>query len=113
MLRRHHMDLVVVLIPSQYRIYGPLLKHPREPFGTDPILEGMESALRASGVPVVNLTPVLTTAARDGLAAHRYIYFRDDTHWNAQGIALAAKAIAPRVRETMAAPHSRPPTGPR
>ncbi len=113
MLRRHHMDLVVVLIPSQYRIYGPLLKHPREPFGTDPILEGMESALRAGGVPVVNLTPVLATAARDGLAAHRYLYFRDDTHWNAQGIALAATAIAPKVREMMTAPHSRPPTGPR
>lgn len=103
MLRRYHMDLLVVLIPSQYRIYGPLLRHPREPFGADPILEGLESGLRAVGVPTVNLTPVLTTAARDGLATHRYFYFRDDTHWNAEGIALAAAAIAPKVSEMMTA----------
>lgn len=106
MLRRYHMDLLVVLIPSQYRIYGPLLRHPGERFGTDPILEGIESGLRAGGVPVINLTPVLTAAARDGLAAHRYIYFRDDTHWNAQGIALAATALASKVREMMTAPGS-------
>ena len=103
MLRRYHMDLLVVLIPSQYRIYGPLLRHPRERFGTVPILDGIESGLRAIGIPVLNLTPVLATAARDGLAAHRYVYFRDDTHWNAQGIALAATAIAPKVRELMTA----------
>jgi lysophospholipase L1-like esterase len=35
----------------------------------------------------------------------RYTYFRDDTHWNAHGVDVAARAIAERLRELEADRH--------
>ncbi len=93
-LRERNFTLVVVLVPSQYRVYGPLVQHPSPVAARDTFLDDLEQALRAAGVSVVNPTQQLMDAARDGLAAHRYVYWRDDTHWNPAGVAIAAREIA-------------------
>ncbi|MBM3561390.1 MAG: hypothetical protein FJX53_16260, partial [Alphaproteobacteria bacterium] len=46
------------------------------------------------GIAFVDLTPSLAEAAQAGLAHGRLVYWRDDTHWNAAGIDVAAAAIA-------------------
>jgi len=56
-------------------------------------LNRLERALRAMGVPVLNLTPLLSAEAARQLKHGRYLYWPDDVHWNARGIALAAAAI--------------------
>src|SRR6267143_1402573 len=43
-----------------------------------------------SGIPLLDLTEPLLTAAR----ADRVPWFWGDTHWNAEGHAVAAKALA-------------------
>lgn len=92
-LERDNLDLLVVLVPTSYTVYRPLLAEPPPAPPFPPYLERLEGRLRAAGVPVVNLTaPFMAQAERD-LPCGQYIYWRDDHHWNARGIALAAREI--------------------
>src|SRR5215470_16553365 len=52
-----------------------------------------EDELRAAGMVVINLTRALQLAAVSGLERHEYVYWRDDTHWNERGVAIAAAEI--------------------
>jgi hypothetical protein len=99
-LRAHDLELLVVLVPSQYIVYGPLSRNTPPSADRGDYLGAIERGLVASGVPVVNLTETFRAAARDGLEAHRYIYWHDDTHWNRDGAALAARKIADAMTRT-------------
>jgi hypothetical protein len=57
------------------------------------LLRALADRLRAAGVPVVDSTPLLAAQAAERLPRHEYLYWRDDTHWNAAGIRLAAEAV--------------------
>jgi hypothetical protein len=103
-------DLVVVLVPGKYRVYRPFLvdQKPTEN-GAGGYLDRLEAALRAIGVPVLNLTPLLSAQVARHLEHGEYLYWRDDIHWNADGIALAAAAIQtrwPLPGAPCGAPHS-------
>lgn len=87
-------SLVVVLVPRKYTVYAPLLSSPDPgPEASVRYLSDLESRLSAEGIPVVNLTTPFRAAAETGLARGSYIYFPDDTHWNAAGAGLAARQI--------------------
>ena len=67
----------------------------------------MEADLRAGGIAVVNLIQALRVAAKAGLERHEYVYWRDDTHWNGRGVAIAAAEILrviPTLREACRRP---------
>ncbi len=94
-LERDRIRLVVVLVPKKFTVYAPLLDPP-EP-GIDQMArfhERLERRLRDAGISVVNLTGPFQAAAAAGLDARAYIYWNDDTHWNARGIAVAAREVA-------------------
>jgi hypothetical protein len=98
-LHQHNFSLLVFLVPSRNTVYGPLLADQRPSVvGPDQsqYLANIEAQLVAARVPVVNLDPVLRTAAETELARGQMIYFPDDSHWNALGIAHAARAISQR-----------------
>jgi SGNH hydrolase-like domain, acetyltransferase AlgX len=102
-LARRGLTLAVVLVPNKYSVYHQLLADPPS-VGTEPgeMLERVEANLRAAGIAVVNLTPVLRVAAKSGLERHEYVYWRDDTHWNGRGVAVAAAEIVrviPKLRQ--------------
>ena len=97
-LRRERVVLLVVLAPKKHTVYGPLLERRRDSELGAQSLARIEAGLKAARVPVANLTEPLRAAAALELAAGRYVYFLDDTHWNAAGIAEAARAIAPVLR---------------
>lgn len=93
-LRNEHLDLLVLLVPSKYWVYRPfLVDQPMLGDGAGDYLARLERELRAAGIPVLNLAPMFATQAAAHLARHEYLYWLDDTHWNAQGIDLAAAAI--------------------
>jgi SGNH hydrolase-like domain, acetyltransferase AlgX len=93
-LARDDLDLLVVLLPTAYTVHRPLLAPPEPPApAAPPYLARLEARLRAAGVPVVNLTGPLTTQAARALERGAYLYWRDDHHWNARGIAVAAGEI--------------------
>jgi hypothetical protein len=97
-LRRDGVRLLVVLAPRKYTVYGPLVDGGIGDVDTGArLLTRIAQRLTDRGVPVVDLTPALRAAARDSLAAGRYVYFLDDTHWNARGIAVAADTVAAAV----------------
>ena len=107
-LAKHGLTLVVVLVPNKYAVYHQLLADPPS-LGTEPgeILERVEAKLRAAGIPVVNLTHVLRMAAKAGLGRQEYVYWRDDTHWNGQGVAVAVAEIVrviPELRQACRLP---------
>jgi hypothetical protein len=93
-LRTEHLDLLVLLVPGKYWVYRPfLVDQPPAGDGAGDYLTRVERELRAAGVPVLNLAPMFAGQVAAHLARHKYLYWLDDVHWNAQGIDLAAAAI--------------------
>jgi len=86
--------LVVVLVPSKYLVYQPLLSHP----GPSPDLKShwdqFQEDLQRAGIATVNLTSDLRMQAVKDLPSGKYDYFVDDTHWNQSGIHVGAVAIS-------------------
>lgn len=97
-LRADSIRLLVVLAPKKHTVYGRWLEQRRDEESGAESLARIAAALEAKRVPVVNLTEALRTEAEIELAAGRFVYFLDDTHWNAAGIAAAARVIAPALR---------------
>ncbi|HEX4628346.1 MAG TPA: hypothetical protein VH137_06095 [Gemmatimonadales bacterium] len=96
-LRAEHFRLLVVLVPTKYAVYAPLLRTPDPgPDRAAPYLADLARQLAADGIAVVDLTPPYRAAAAHALAQGRYIYFLDDTHWNAAGVGIAAQEIGRR-----------------
>ena len=93
-VRKERLDLLVVLVPGKYAVYRPLLMNPKpvEP-ETGDYLERLEHQLRAEGIAVINLTPVFAVAAARSLDRGEYLYWLEDIHWNARGIALAGATV--------------------
>ncbi len=84
--------LLVVLIPDKeqvYREYIPARFNPPERPLPDSCLIGLEQALAVRGIRVVNLLPVFRERALFG----ELLYWADDTHWNPDGIGVAARAV--------------------
>jgi alginate O-acetyltransferase complex protein AlgJ len=87
------VDLLVVPVPAKATIHPEALPPPGIP---DPGATDREffKVLGEQGVNVLDLTDSFR-AARDG----GRIYCQQDSHWAPDGIRLAAKAIADRVRD--------------
>jgi hypothetical protein len=102
-LQEHDLHLAVLLVPNKYTVYGPLAVGGRGETEGGRLLAGIADRLRSSGVPVIDVTPLFTARAALGLPRHEYLYWRDDTHWNAGGIELAAEALWREVRSIPAA----------
>src|SRR5207245_6944142 len=89
--------LLVLLVPGKYTVYRPFLVNQRPVGqGAGDYLDRLERQLREAGIPVLNLTPFLSAEAGRYLERGEYLYWLDDIHWNALGIALAAAAIRAR-----------------
>ncbi len=93
-LQMRGIGLLVLLVPDKYVVYHDLLlpalpreKHP-------PFLNVVEQRLAAADVPVLNLTPRFRNQAQALLPRDEYLYWLDDSHWNAGGIRDAAAMIA-------------------
>ena len=93
-IRATGVTVRVALVPHKYSVYYPLLD------GTPPVpgdrihpLAQLAMELRNDGIDAVDLTPSLRNEARDAFASGRYLYWRDDTHWNREGVRVAAEAL--------------------
>jgi hypothetical protein len=97
-LAQLNLDLIVLLVPTKYSVYGPLVTDRNAVRPSKLPLERLTANLTARGVAVVNVTDLLRRHAADGLSKGEYVYFIDDTHWNARGIDLAAQAVVEAAR---------------
>lgn len=92
----------VFFIPDKFRVYRAWLPEdapaPSEPAAG---LVALKAHFANSHIPVVDLTPTLQTAAKTALKKDELVFWRDDTHWNAQGIT----AVLPAVDECLQKNH--------
>lgn len=94
---------LIVFIPTKYRVYSKHLDPPvfLEESTASRFMKKVSSRL---GVQYLDLTVPLQKEAQKLLSQKQYVWWRDDTHWNAAGIAVAAKAIAERITEKQTFP---------
>lgn len=92
-LAKLNLDLVVLLVPNKYSVYGPLVKDPRAVRPSGLSLQRLADSLTAHDVFVVNVSEALKKQAATLLPQNEYVYFIDDTHWNERGISVAAQTL--------------------
>ena len=86
------MTPIVLLAPSKYTVYYPLLEGSQpEPGDTLHPLAKLEQELRGLGIRALDLTARMQEQARHDLEQGSYLYWLDDTHWNGKGVAVAAE----------------------
>jgi hypothetical protein len=93
-LQKKGIGLLVLLVPDKYVVYHDLLLSPSPRTEHRQFLDVVEQRLAAANVPVLNLTPHFRIQAERLLDRDEYLYWLDDTHWNAEGIRDAAQSIA-------------------
>lgn len=88
------LKLLVVLVPNKHTVYRHLLEgEQKKPIGDQDLLLQLANALRADGVSAIDLTPVLRQHADAAFKQNKYVYWRNDTHWNSDGVGIAADEI--------------------
>lgn len=99
-LKERGIDLIVVLIPEKEQIYRQALPQrfnpPENPLPPS-VLWDVEQELIDRNIVVVNLLGPFSEATDRG----ELLYWRDDTHWNYQGVKLAARVVWDQLRERL------------
>ncbi len=91
-LARYGHKLLVILVPNKYTVYAPLLREKEAPLPPS-YLDNLAADLNQAQVPVINLRPDFAKRAAADLKHGELLYWKDDTHWNSRGIAVAAQHI--------------------
>ncbi|MCU1269774.1 MAG: hypothetical protein JWN74_1068 [Acidobacteriaceae bacterium] len=89
-LRQRNFRLIVILVPSKYTVYQPLIKDAPKTNKSEAFEELQK---RLKDMPVVNTTAALQQAAAEGIEHGSLLYWRDDTHWNGDGVRVAADQL--------------------
>lgn len=104
-LEKDGLRLVVLLVPTKYSVYRPLLRDDDVAEAkTEPFLDRLERSLKQADIPAINLFGLFRRQAAGHLQNHEYIYWRDDMHWNARGVELAVGEITKQKELLIAAP---------
>ncbi len=86
----------IFFIPAKYRVYHHLLDNDAG-VALDSLphfqWELLKTASNRLSIPATDLTPSLIAASDSLLAEGKHTFWRDDTHWNADGIAVAAEVV--------------------
>lgn len=85
----------IFFIPVKYRVYAKWLVDRPLP---NTQLDYLQQAAKLAGIPVFDLTPALTQEAERLLPQGQYAYWRDDTHWNCNGMRAVATPVAGQLR---------------
>ncbi len=89
---------IIVFIPTKYRIYEGVASDGagKLPSVKSDYLRALASTI---GVKYLDLTDDLVGGAQKLMADGRFVYWRDDTHWNGEGISIASKSIKAFLEE--------------
>ena len=88
----------VLLVPSRYTVYGPLLeREPERLAGIGRVaayIDSLDAALRAQGIGTINAHTIFRERAAEELRTGALSFYREDNHWNPGGVDLVARAVA-------------------
>ena len=85
----------IFFIPVKYRVYAKWLADKPLPSAQ---LDYLIQAAGQAGIPVFDLTPALALEAERLLPRGEYVYWRDDSHWNCNGMRTVAGPVAQQLR---------------
>jgi len=88
-LTRHHIALLVAVIPAKTRVYPEYLNRKQPPKLRQALYTRTLATLQAEQIPTVDLLGPLRAGKRQ-----QPTFLRTDTHWTPFGAQLAAQAIA-------------------
>jgi hypothetical protein len=82
--------VLILLIPDKCTVYPEYVSDPQrqEHLEKNRFLDQIEAAFKNRNLNVINFRPIFAARKAEGL-----LYFPDDTHWNPQGIRIAAETI--------------------
>lgn len=95
------IDFLFVPIPTKLDVYPEMLSDakPALPGGiAQPYARKVLADLAKAGVETLDLTSLFLQQRRDAAGDTLLLYQKEDTHWTPQGLGLAAKALADRLR---------------
>jgi hypothetical protein len=93
-LARDNLKLVILLVPDKLAVYQRHITDVGAPKSESDALDRFERDLSNAAIPSVNLRHLFRSKASEEMKNGRYLYFLDDTHWNARGIRVAAQALS-------------------
>ena len=94
--RRRGITLVYMPLPDKENIYQQWLPPILRGYNNQkPFVSELVSALNARGVTTVSLYEPFLSAAKN----KKLLYFEDDSHWNSDGVELAAQTTMHRLRQ--------------
>ena len=93
----------IFFIPTKYRVYHQYV----DPGTTLPnaAWEYLNGVCRKNNLQCTNLTQPLIKATDELLAQGEMTWWRDDTHWNRNGMAVAARVVAETLRVQVTRPN--------
>jgi hypothetical protein len=115
-LEARDLEAHVLILPSRFTVYGPWLKE-------DELREGMvqaaddlgelERQLNDRGVRAINGLTVFRSTAADDLRNRTLPFYREDNHWNPDGVARIARVLADSLGSRKPPPDVEPPVAKR
>lgn len=106
-LREMGIELVILLIPDKEQVYRksiPVTAEYKQSEWPPSVLFELENYLHEKHITSINLLPTFRLALTNG----ERLYWRDDTHWRPEAIALAAESTAqiinPLIQHTGSTP---------
>lgn len=94
----------IFFIPTKYRIYAPY-------FAVSPLPNSQWPALSQLCTQqhwrCTDLTPALVKASDELLKKGEFTWWLDDTHWNRQGMAVAARVVAGQLESPTSSPSTK------
>jgi ribosomal protein L10 len=90
--------LHIFFIPTNYRIYYRVLEGAQAPALPDANWTYLKSLCVREEIRCTNLTPAMVHASDALLAKNELLWWPDDTHWNRNGIAVAARVVAETLK---------------
>jgi hypothetical protein len=96
-VRKTGNDVLFLLVPDKYAVYLPLIRNVSAQAGDGEYTDHVAAMMETAGLRAVNLLPLFRKEAERALNRRETIYWADDSHWNQEGIQLAAQAVADRI----------------
>ncbi|MEZ5550331.1 MAG: hypothetical protein R3E82_05545 [Pseudomonadales bacterium] len=84
---------LVLFIPEKYRVYSALMNRPVQQL-PDAQLSLLRRVTSDLGIELIDSTKALEERSRVLLESGEFTFWPDDTHWNRNGIEVAAKLLA-------------------
>lgn len=96
-LRARGLETHVLLLPSRFTVYAPWLREDAHRAGAVAAaqdLTDLEAQLNGEDIRTINGLTVFQSTAASDLEARRLPFYREDNHWNADGVERIARVLA-------------------